>query len=78
METLESFLDVYSTRQLRIFEERRTVQTELSDLRKRIEDIEKIRNSQRADTRSTSVNVVLLAKEDGSAELVLSYGEYLR
>ena len=75
VETLEAFLDVFSTRSDKIHEETRALQIERNKLNERIADIRKTERTEREESRSTGVSVVLLAMEDGSAELVLSYGE---
>ena len=74
VETLEAFLDVFSTRHGKIYEETRSLQAEKATTQERINEILKKESSEQEESRSTGVSVVLLADEDGPAELVLSYG----
>ena len=78
VETLEAFLDVFSTRHGKIFEETRSLQAEKAKIQKRVGEILEKESSEQEESRSTGVSVVLLADEDGPAELVLSYGTLLR
>lgn len=70
---LESFLDIYGTRQAQINEETRSVEREITKTQKDIEALEKELRLEKEEENSTSITVIMLAEEEGSAELLLTY-----
>lgn len=70
---LESFLDIYGTRQAQINEQTRSVEREINKTQKDIEALEKELRVEKEEQNSTSITVIMLAEEEGSAELLLTY-----
>lgn len=73
-EKLESFMDVYANKQVKIHEERTKLKKEIREVAKKLEEIRKKEHDGEEEKRSSGVTVVLLAEEAGSVDLMLSYG----
>jgi hypothetical protein len=74
-EQLEEFMDVYATRELKIYREKVRLQKEIEIIDTRVKDIRGKISSEEEEKRATGVTVVVLAEEDGLVDLILSYGE---
>jgi len=73
-EKLEEFMDVFSTRELKMYEDKVRLRKEIEVIDTRIEDIhEKI--SSEGEKRANGVTVILLAEETGPVDLILFYGK---
>ncbi|KAG8931696.1 hypothetical protein FRC02_002347 [Tulasnella sp. 418] len=74
LQALTSFLDLYSEKKAKIHEQVSKVADELEELGKQIHELEsKLYVDLSGRKRAVKVTVVVLAEEDGKAELLLSY-----
>lgn len=74
---LEGFLDLYSTRQNNLYDRTNELEAQLADIDRKIGELEKAMYLEKEEQSSTSVSVILLAREQGDAELILSYSTSL-
>ena len=75
-EQLEQFMDIYSRRQVKTHEEKTSLQKEIETIDASVKEIIKNASSEEEGRRSTGVTVIILAGEDGSVDLTLSYGKW--
>lgn len=73
-EALEKFLDVYGARQTAIDEQLVALRKEREDAEKAFVAMNNKANVTNADKKLPGVKIIMLAKEDGAATIVLSYG----
>lgn len=73
-EKLDSFMDLYVARHAKIFENKTRLQREMKDVEDKIKIMRAKQIEEETEKRSAGVTVVLLAEEDGSVDLMLSYG----
>ena len=75
-ERLEQFMDIYYTRQVKMYEEKCSLQKDIEVLDDSVKEILAKTSSEEEGERSTSVTVVVLAEESGPVELTLNYGKW--
>lgn len=76
-EELETFMDAYAVRQVKIHEGKARLQKDIYSVTSKIEEIRKKSLSEEEEKRSAGVTVIILAEEDGSIDVMLSYGSCL-
>jgi hypothetical protein len=74
-EKLVHFMDIYTTRQVKMHEEKSRLQKEMETISDSIKEIREKTSSEEEEKRSTGVTVVLLAEEDGQVDLTLYYSK---
>lgn len=74
-EKLEEFMDVFSTRELKMYEDKVRLRKEIEVIDTRIKDIHGKISSEEEEKRANGVTVILLAEETGPVDLILSYGK---
>lgn len=75
---LEDFLDLYGTRQNSLYDQTTELEAQLADVDQKIKNLEKAMYLEKEEQSSTSVSVILLAREEGDAELVVSYSTSIK
>ena len=74
-EQLGRFMDIYTTRQVKMHEEKSRLKKEIEALDHSVKKILKKASSEEEEKRSAGVTVVVLAEEDGPVDLTLYYGK---
>jgi len=77
-EKFEEFMDVFATRELKMYEEKVRLRKEIEVIDTRIKDIHEKISCEEGEKRANGVTVVLLAEETGPVDLILSYGKQSR
>ena len=73
-EQLESFLEMYGSRSEKSHALKLELTKELENVRREIEEGRKKSTSEHEAKKSAGVNVIILAEEEGFADVILSYG----
>ena len=77
-EQLETFLEMYRSRSEKFHALKLELSEELENVQREINEGRKKSNSEHEARKSAGVNAVILAEEEGFADVILSYGWYLQ